>query len=81
MKIDFDPLQMADAYYTEPSDVHMIEATEHLGKESAMVEATGDFKHEVEMTEAIEGLSVKLEKVGITDSSNLDINIVEVVRR
>lgn len=78
MKIDFDPLQMADAYYTEHVNVHMIEATEHLGKKSAMVEATKGFKHEVEMTKAIEGLIVKLQKVGITDWVNLEINMVEV---
>lgn len=60
MKIDSDPLQVAYAHYFEPVDVNMIEATKGLHNKGPMVRTTEGFKQGVKMTEATEGLRVRL---------------------
>ncbi|XP_050918507.1 uncharacterized protein LOC127135925 [Lathyrus oleraceus] len=45
MKIDFDPLQVADAHYIEPDDVDMAEVTDDFNNTIKMAEVTEDFIH------------------------------------
>lgn len=60
MKIDLDPLQVAYAHYVEPVDVNMIKAAEGLHNKGPMVKTIEGFKQGVKMTEATEGLRVRL---------------------
>lgn len=80
MKIESDPLQMAEAHYTEPTIINMVEAYEGCSKTTKMVETIAGFKQENDKIEATEGLRVKLEKLKITDGTNLEVNMVEVSR-
>lgn len=47
MKIDFDPLQVDDAHYTEPDDVNMVEVTDGFNNTINMAEVTEDFVNKV----------------------------------
>ncbi|XP_050908716.1 uncharacterized protein LOC127122419 [Lathyrus oleraceus] len=44
MRIDVDPFQIANAHYTEPSRVNMVEIYEDSGEKADMVEVSDDFK-------------------------------------
>lgn len=47
MRIDSDPLQVANTHLTEPSFVHMMEVSEGCAKKVVMVEATEGFNQGV----------------------------------
>ncbi|XP_050916120.1 uncharacterized protein LOC127131233 [Lathyrus oleraceus] len=52
MKIDSDPLQVANAHYTEPEEVNLLEVTDDFD----MTEVTEDFIHEPVMPKVYEYL-------------------------
>lgn len=86
IKIDLDPLQVADAHYAEPFVVNMVEVSEVHDRNAMIFETTKGFKQETTkgfmqgniMTEATEGLRAKLEKLEITDGASLEVNMVEI---
>lgn len=67
---------MADAQYAKAADVNMIEGIKILHNKGPMVETTEGFKQGVEKTEATEGLRVILQKNGIVDAPNMQVNMV-----
>lgn len=46
IRIDADPLQIADAHYAGPFMVNMVEISEDSGEKADMVEVSDEFKHE-----------------------------------
>lgn len=78
MKIDSDPLQVADAHYAKPADVNMIEVDEVLHYKGPMIETSEGFKQGIEINKATEGLRVRLQKIGITNGLNMQVNMVEL---
>lgn len=56
MKIDSDPLQVADTHYIEPDDVNKVEVTDDLTNTINMAEVTQDFVNKVVMVRVSEYL-------------------------
>lgn len=78
MKIDPDPLQVANAHYAEPVIVNMVQVCEGHDRSTTVIKTTEGFNQETNITEDIKGLIVKLQKMKITDGTNLEVNMVEV---
>lgn len=77
MKIDLDPLKVADDHYTEPSIVNMFKASEGHDKSATVTETTEGFNQETNITKATEGLRVKLQKLKIINGTAMEVNMVE----
>lgn len=76
MKIDFDPLQVADAHYTEPEEVNLVKVTDDFD----MNEVTEDFVNRPVMAKVSEYLEQEslndfIQKaVGDTTNKNADVS-------
>ncbi|XP_050919809.1 uncharacterized protein LOC127137385 [Lathyrus oleraceus] len=65
MRIDSGPLHIADAHYTEPSMVNMVEIYEGFGRNAEMIEVVDGFNHGVAegfTNETIEGFVQQVTK-------------------
>lgn len=69
MKIDFDPLQVADAHYTEPDEVNMVKVVDDFNHAITLVEVTEDFVNKVVMVRVSEHLDQEFLKNFIQEAA------------
>ena len=78
MKIDADPLQVAEANYTEPTEVNMVEATEGVDNNADNVETTEGVDNNADNVEVTEGLDDNVNTVEVTEDLDANTVMVEV---
>ncbi|XP_050887592.1 uncharacterized protein LOC127092745 [Lathyrus oleraceus] len=87
MKVDTDPLNIADTNYAEPVEINMIdmvevEAVKETGTEGYVLVADVEPKTieglNGKATEATEGLRKKFKEISIADGANLGVNMVDL---
>lgn len=74
MKIDSDPLQVADAHYIEPNDVNMVEVTDDFNNTINMAKIIEDFVNKAVMVRVSEYLDQKFLKNFVQEAAESFVN-------